>query len=69
MSQTPRGLIIAAPASGAGKTTVALGLLRALKRSGRTVQPYKRGPVLADEYGTAASAVTGTFFHLIDGAP
>jgi cobyrinic acid a,c-diamide synthase len=29
------GLIIAAPRSGAGKTTVTLGLLRALRRSGQ----------------------------------
>jgi cobyrinic acid a,c-diamide synthase len=56
MSANPRGLIIAAPASGSGKTTVTLGLLRALGRRGIAVQPYKCGPV------------TGSFFHVIDAA-
>ncbi|MGK4422275.1 hypothetical protein ACSLVQ_28910, partial [Klebsiella pneumoniae] len=38
------GLIIAAPASGTGKTTVMLGLLRALREDGLAVQPFKSGP-------------------------
>ena len=47
---TGRGLIIAAPTSGAGKTTLTLGLLRALTRRGQAVRGAKSGPDYIDPH-------------------
>lgn len=42
------GLIVSAPRSGSGKTTVMLGLLRCLAEDGVAVQPFKCGPDYID---------------------
>ncbi|WP_305987607.1 cobyrinate a,c-diamide synthase [Roseibium sp. MMSF_3544] len=51
-----KGLLIAAPSSGAGKTTLTLALLRAFRNAGRSVVSAKSGPDYIDpKFHEAAS--------------
>src|SRR5215469_2471383 len=62
---TARGLVVAAPRSASGKTTVTLGLIAALKRRGLAIRAAKAGPDYIDAAFHAAA--TGAASLNLDG--
>ena len=65
MSDAREGLIVAAPASGSGKTVVTLGLLQSLNRAGVATASAKAGPDYIDPARDTPEHLKeyATYFH------
>ncbi len=60
-SRAPKGLLVAAPSSGSGKTVLTLALLRALRNAGYATAGAKAGPDYIDPAFHALAAGSEAF--------
>jgi cobyrinic acid a,c-diamide synthase len=67
LSAALNGFIVAAPATGSGKTLITMGLIRALARGGRKIAAFKTGPDYIDPAFHSAALGTDRACINLDG--